>query len=353
MHLHHRSQECQKQAWKLHKLFCETDKMKESVFSGTTEAHKRIQDGWALPSLDDVVQVFGKQFDIRNMVFWAPQGTSAVDRKLYERKARKSNTSTLHYQLVQDDPDKLGCFRTMHFNVNSKKSLGEKDDNVVEEGLDPDWYRAARIANRRSTGSAWNRYSKYLQNEKGLYVFLTSDYVDGLAAYLQRRFEEMGISHDGRSIVEVGCGNGRLSFHLEQRGIPIKATDDFSWQLGGKRGLGGDQVKIHNLDHARAVNKFEPQIVLCAWMPSYKDLTAAFRKQEYVREYILIGPAYDGTCGHLWDTWGGDSAETAVPRYQKEGFTRESLLDLERLQLCRFDGPTEMFGSQTVSFRRQ
>lgn len=198
-------------------------------------------------------------------------------------------------------------------------------------------------------------YSDYLLS-KGIYVFLTSDYVEELAGYLENRLKEMNNSdfRDGDDcfeVVEVGCGNGRLSFHLKERGIPIKATDDFSWHLDKK--VRENRQKIHDLDHAQAVNKFKPRIVLCAWMPSYKDFTTAFRKQESVQEYILIGPAYTGTCGHLWDTWGGHSAEQATPQYEKDGFKRQSLISLEKLQLDRHDGPTEMFGSQTVSFCRK
>ena len=39
-------------------------------------------------------------------------------------------------------------------------------------------------------------------------------------------------------------------------------------------------------------------IVLCSWMPPGQDWTKDFRNERQVEEYILIGEADDGTCGH-------------------------------------------------------
>jgi hypothetical protein len=102
-------------------------------------------------------------------------------------------------------------------------------------------------------------------------------------------------------------------------------------------------VEVLNLPCDKALSTHSPTLVICAWMPMYKDFTAAFRNTPSVREYLLIGPAYTAVCGHAFATWEEGS---------HDGFARTSLVELEKLQLCKTDKPTEMFASQTVSFTR-
>jgi hypothetical protein len=228
-------------------------------------------------------------------------------------------------------------------------------------------YRAARTAfwngqashSSSSNKSAWDVYCDQVLLPRQVYVFLTTDYVDALADYLRQRRAIFGNS--AGPVVEIGAGNGRLAYFLQQRGIPVVATDDGSWKLeesNNSRPTDDDEdkvastprrVEIQNLTCAQALVTLAPTIVLCAWMPMYKDFSAAFCATPSVREYILIGPV--PACGHAFETWGLEGGDT-VPAYRQHGFTRTSLVELEKLQLCKTDKPTEMFAAQTVSFRR-
>jgi hypothetical protein len=95
-----------------------------------------------------------------------------------------------------------------------------------------------------------------------------------------------------------------------------------------------------------------------------------------VEEYILVGEADDGTCGHNWRTWGNpdfrddddgvaereyderrrddDVARRVTespPPYVLDGYAREDLEGLSMMQFSRFDCKRRR-ESKTVSFRR-
>ena len=84
-------------------------------------------------------------------------------------------------------------------------------------------------------------------------------------------------------------------------------------------------------------------------------------KRGRVEEYILIGEADDGTCGHNWYTWGNfdfhteDDNEVLRSRktpYEMDGYIRVDLKDLSMLQFSRFDCKRSS-ESMTVSFRHE
>jgi hypothetical protein len=358
------SKACQTQAWNYHKIYCESPATIQAVLTGTTPAHLRVLDGWALPTLQDIADVFGASRDIRhpNYYFDPPTGFSVLDPQEYERRATTANASSAGYTQMQDALQDEAHNRTVTAFRNVKIRLhheSDEDDDNEEAGYDLDAYRAARTAFLHVKHSAWDAYCEELL-KKQVYVFLTQDYVDALADYLKQRLVEYG----GGEIVEIGAGNGRLAFFLQQRGIPIVATDDCSWKLSSDSHQEDDNssqknkkrdVEIYNLSCDQALKAHAPTIVLCAWMPMYNDFTAAFCATPSVQEYLLIGPA--PVCGHAFDTWGFDDhhrGATAEPVYARNGFQKckSMLVELEKLQLCKTDKPTEMFASQTVCFKR-
>ncbi len=75
-------------------------------------------------------------------------------------------------------------------------------------------------------------------------------------------------------------------------------------------------------------------------MPQDEDWTEEIRKCRNVKEYILIGKADLGRCGHPWKTWdipiNSDKDDVILP-YRKEGFKRIDLEHLSVYQICRSD----------------
>jgi hypothetical protein len=347
------SKTCQLRAWKHHKPYCEekSNKYFEAVLAtGTTPAHLRVLDGWELPSLEDVALVFGASRDIRNMWFNPPTGAISIqDAAAYERRATIANASAAGYSEVQalQDNRNVTAFRNVVIRLDD-------DDKTEKEGYDLDTYRAARTAFANVKHCVWDAYCDELL-KKQVYIFLTTDYVDALANYLKQRMVEYG-----GTMVEIGAGNGRLSYFLQQRGVPVIATDDCSWKLDHANTADKDEdeedehqeprttVEIRNLPCDKALSTYAPSLVLCAWMPMYQDFTAAFRNTPSVREYLLLGPAFTAVCGHAFSTWKAPDGSSDDEVF----FARTSLVALEKVQLCKTDRPTEMFAAQTVSFTR-
>src|SRR5207247_924817 len=78
-------------------------------------------------------------------------------------------------------------------------------------------------------------------------------------------------------VLEVGAGRGDLARALRERGLPVVATDDGSWLDGRRSWPGALPTDVEPLPYATALARYQPGIVLCAWMPLGEDWTPAFR----------------------------------------------------------------------------
>jgi len=111
---------------------------------------------------------------------------------------------------------------------------------------------------------------------------ITRESVEALAVYLERRRQQLG----GGAIIEVGAGNGRLAYHLNQiLSEPLLASDVLPAPVPS---LPPGTFPVEALDAHAAVVKYKPVIVVCAWMAIGEDWTVQWR-QEGVAEYVLIG----------------------------------------------------------------
>lgn len=182
------------------------------------------------------------------------------------------------------------------------------------------------------------------------------------------------------------------------RSMPtLVATDDMSWGIFAK-------ATVEKLSVQQALQKYIPLssnksdidkdgnagqnlaqkgrrrqrvIVLCSWMPMGLDWTALFRDCG-VEEYILIGEADDGSCGHNWKTWGnpaffedaqevddnnnnnisnnnngeGADRDGPIPPYEMDGYVRWDMDALSQFQFSSFDCSVSK-SSKTVSFRKR
>jgi hypothetical protein len=145
---------------------------------------------------------------------------------------------------------------------------------------------------------------------------------------------------------------------------------------------------VEEVDYKKAIAKYQPDIVLCAWMPMGVDWTSSFRECDRVQAYTLVGEADDGNCGHNWLTWGNpDFAPEDVKRvgsknkqqqqHQKmlhsrksiaaqaphlgagsagsaasSSFKRMNVDTAAKYQLQRYDSEQTRFNSRTVTFLR-
>ncbi|EIE19020.1 hypothetical protein COCSUDRAFT_67934 [Coccomyxa subellipsoidea C-169] len=157
----------------------------------------------------------------------------------------------------------------------------------------------AFLQGRLDGGPTWRQYEVW-----------TRDYINSLAAYLWRRGEELGLEH--LAILEVGAGDGRLSAHLQAALAQLRpATSCCSVDLRcSDSGLCGlhecspFRQFVELLSCEEALRKHRPDVVLCSWMPLGVDWTSSVRACPEVKEYVLIGEADGGICGHAVLTWG-------------------------------------------------
>ena len=204
----------------------------------------------------------------------------------------------------------------------------------------------------------------------GMYEVLTAEMIGALAAHVRARLPALrersaadGVG--GVVVLEVGAGTGALAHFLAREleaepQLAVVACDSRAQALPGARYPG-----VVEMSASAALAAFAPQLVLCSWMPMGRDLSAAFRQCAAVEEYVLLGEADDGACGHNWHTWGnpdfrpggaagGEGGEgTPTPPYVADGFRRIELDDVSRWMASRYDGDgDEGCNSCAVSFVR-
>lgn len=196
---------------------------------------------------------------------------------------------------------------------------------------------------------SWMQWYDFCFNsKKPIFEILTEEYLNALTNYCAKRIERYGAStKNPLLILEVGAGSGRLSYFLQKKlnelisgMVKVVATD--SGKLNIK-----PEFAVEKATCKQALKKYQPDIVLCSWMPYQIDFSADFRQTDSVKEYILIGETDGGCCGDDWNTWGylssskdnqKNKTENLTP-YQADGFIRKDLVELSRFQICRTDFP--------------
>jgi hypothetical protein len=194
----------------------------------------------------------------------------------------------------------------------------------------------------------------YFCEEFQHYEFLTSTYVDALANHIRAKAKSSPPKGGKEFILlEIGAGSGRLAAHLEERlgsdNILVVATDSAEWNLQ-------QHFRVEHYNHKEALKLFKPDMVLASWMPVGVDWTKDIRRAG-VDEYILVGEADGGCCGHPWYTWGVVHGRTgkkgAIAPFVADGYKKLPLGDISKLQLQRYDSKQYNQNSQTVSFQFQ
>lgn len=120
----------------------------------------------------------------------------------------------------------------------------------------------------------------------GIYQILNAEFNDALA----REIKNLGL----QPVLEVGAGNGDLSQALRRRNIETVAVDNFEQTLPGKM-LDAPGIP-EKMDYKDAIYRYNPELIICSWMPAGEDWTPDFRAHSSVKSYILIGdPEGSGT----------------------------------------------------------
>lgn len=213
----------------------------------------------------------------------------------------------------------------------------------------------------------WHEWYKFcFDKENPVFELFNDEYLNAFADYFVGRIQETGANKKRPLVIlEIGAGNGRLSHFLQQKleerapgQTKVVATDSKAWTLKS-------DFPVEQLNHDDAMKKYSPDIVVFSWMPYKEDSTKDIRKFDSVQEYILIGET-DGNCGDAWETWGqswlcdeddkddkDDEDGEKIPPYEADGFEKEDLGNLSKLQICRTDDPGSYYHSRTVSFRKK
>ena len=90
-----------------------------------------------------------------------------------------------------------------------------------------------------------------LVQSQGIYCFYSTALIEALAGLIDRR-----------SCLEIAAGDGTLASLLTETGVPVTATDDFSWTHVIQY-----PDRVEELGAREALEKYQPQVVLCSWPP--------------------------------------------------------------------------------------
>jgi hypothetical protein len=132
-----------------------------------------------------------------------------------------------------------------------------------------------------------------------VFQFYSSEFIDRVANSIQELSSER--------IVEVGAGDGSLSFFLGERGISVVATDDYSNPYINRPG------RVEKIGHLDALKRYDPDLVIVNW--EEPDATISLDVLAYPSvEYLLwIGETSGEGCTGRRDLWGFDYVDTDNP----------------------------------------
>lgn len=130
------------------------------------------------------------------------------------------------------------------------------------------------------------RYLMPLVQPKGIYCFYSRQLIVELSRIIGKRH-----------CLEIAAGDGTLSRFLKQQGVPVTATDDYSWQHSVSY---PEWVVIK--DARDALSQYSPEVVICSWPPARNGFERQIFRTRSVQLYILITSRHQHAAGN-WDTY--------------------------------------------------
>lgn len=125
-----------------------------------------------------------------------------------------------------------------------------------------------------------------LVQPEGIYCFYSRQLVDELARLIGTR-----------RCLEVAAGDGTLTRFLNQRGVTVTASDDYSWQH-----------EVHYPEHVEkrdaqdALREYAPEVVICSWPPAGNGFEQQIFRTRSVQLYIAIGSRHRIAAGN-WQSY--------------------------------------------------
>jgi hypothetical protein len=106
-----------------------------------------------------------------------------------------------------------------------------------------------------------------------------------------------------RRCLEVMLGLGLLTYALQQKGVKIIATDDYSWFNKGNREWDDTYTVVKKIDAIKAIEKYGDQIdiLILSWPDFRNDISYKVLKKLHEinpnAQMIYIGERYGGCTG--------------------------------------------------------
>ena len=130
------------------------------------------------------------------------------------------------------------------------------------------------------------RFLMPLVQSQGIYCFYSTVLIEALASLIDRR-----------SCLEIAAGDGTLASLLTETGVPVTATDDFSWTHTIQY-----PDRVEKLGAREALEKYQPQAVLCSWPPPGNPFEKEVFSTPSVELYVVIGSRYRFAGGN-WEAY--------------------------------------------------
>jgi len=210
----------------------------------------------------------------------------------------------------------LGMQETASIDALAAENIKEK---IIDVHLLPRYddvmqlMRLLRGNGTRGEGrSAWVGFC----NGYDIYHTHTVEFVDELAGEIRK------LGHG--PAVEVCAGNGKLSYHLRQRGIDIRPTDIYTSQNSR------DSSLVEKLSCIEALKKYNPRIVVASWICSDSNIIGIdIMKFPSVKYFIHI-QHYNGAN----DSWLTLKAEDTAKIFKLQS---SRLRGIEQYGICGSD----------------
>jgi hypothetical protein len=132
------------------------------------------------------------------------------------------------------------------------------------------------------------RFLMPLVQSQGIYCFYSRPLIKALAGLINRR-----------SCLEIAAGDGTLAALLAEAGVPVPATDDFSWTYAIQY-----PDRVEKLGAKEALDKYQPRVVLCSWPPPANPFEKEVFITPSVELYVVIGSRYRFAGGN-WEAYAG------------------------------------------------